>query len=452
VKLKSNKDFSYKKWNAYPLYKESGLAWPGKIPEHWDLLRLRHACKKITDGSHYSPAAVIDGRPYVTVRDLVSGKVNVDDAARISDDEFYSLERNGCRPRVGDVLFSKDGTVGKVALVERSDFVVLSSLAILQPGPYIQSSFLFQYLSSAPGTSQIESKFAGAALRRITLDVIVDLIAVVPPLKEQCLIAAFLDRETAKIDRLVSEKEKLIELLQEKRVATITQAVTKGLDPNVPMKDSGVEWLGEIPSHWEIKRLKYILAAPLKYGANEPAELNDLDLPRYIRITDIDESNGLRDDTFKSLPAEVAKEYILHEGDLLFARSGATTGKTFLYRKSWGTCAYAGYLIRARLDKNKAHPKFIRYFTASLNYWEWLRSTLIQATIQNVSAERYSSLYLPLPTVVEQYTTAVFLDRETAKIDALIGKIQKGIALLKEYRSALISAAVTGKIDVRGEI
>jgi restriction endonuclease S subunit len=200
-----------------------------------------------------------------------------------------------------------------------------------------------------------------------------------------------------------------------------------------------------------VKRLKFLLSEPLKYGANEAAELDDPDLPRYVRITDIDESDSLRNDTFKSLPVDVAGEYLLREGDLLFARSGATAGKTFLYRRSWGTCAYAGYLIRARLDTTRAYPEFVRYFTASSSYWQWLSAAFIQATIQNVSAEKYASLVMTQPPYQDQRAIAAFLDRETARIDALVAKVREAIERLKELRTALISAAVTGKIDVREE-
>jgi restriction endonuclease S subunit len=148
----------------------------------------------------------------------------------------------------------------------------------------------------------------------------------------------------------------------------------------------------------------------------------------------------------------VAEEYLLHEGDLLFARSGATTGKTFLYRSSWGVCAYAGYLIRARLEVGRAHPEFVRYFTASSVYWQWLSAAFIQATIQNVSADKYAGLLVPQPSVGEQRAIAAFLDRETASLDALVAKVREAIERLKEFRTALISAAVTGKIDVRDEV
>jgi len=208
-------------------------------------------------------------------------------------------------------------------------------------------------------------------------------------------------------------------------------------------KDSGVEWLGEIPKHWEVKKLKFLITEPLKYGANESAELNDKDCPRFIRITDIAEDGSLREETFRSLPHDLAKPFILKTGDILFARSGATVGKTFMYREHWGIACYAGYLIRARLKISKAIPEFISYFANSSIYWDWISSIFIQATIQNVSAEKYANLSLPVPPLTEQKSIAHFLDRETSKLDKLIAKKQRFIELLQEKRTALISHAVT---------
>lgn len=274
----------------------------------------------------------------------------------------------------------------------------------------------------------------------------------IPPLPEQHAIATFLDRETAAIDALVAKKERLIELLQEKRTALITRGVTKGLDSNIPMKDSGIEWLGEIPAHWEVIRLKYLVIEPLKYGANEAAELTDLGLPRYIRITDIRADGSLREETFRSISEEAAAPYLLSEGDLLFARSGATVGKTFRYTSIAGRAAYAGYLIRARLDQTQADSRFVLYFTQSGVYWKWLQRSCIQATIQNVGADRYANLMICLPPHEEQEEIIQRLYGEVAQHEYLIAKVREAIDRLKELRTALISAAVTGKIDVREEV
>jgi len=215
------------------------------------------------------------------------------------------------------------------------------------------------------------------------------------------------------------------------------------MKPYPKTKPSGVESLGEVPEHWEVKRLRRILGESLKYGANESAELDDPELPRYVRITDVHDDGTLRPETFRSLPKDVAAPYLLEDGDLLFARSGATSGKTFLYQNSWGICAYAGYLIRARMDQKKAVPAFVKYFTASRAYWQWLSSIFIQSTIQNVSAEKYADLQLSLPPVTEQAAIAAYLDRETGRMDELVGKKRELIERLKEKRTALISRTVT---------
>ena len=217
--------------------------------------------------------------------------------------------------------------------------------------------------------------------------------------------------------------------------------------PYPEYRDSGVEWLGEIPAHWEVRRLKLLLEEPLQYGANEAAEMMNQDLPQYIRITDVGEDGRLREQTFRSIPEDVAEPYLLEDGDLLFARSGATVGKTFRYEPSWGRAAYASYLIRARLNPQRSDSRFVQYFTTSASYWDWLRSNFIQATIQNVSAERYANLEIPVPGLREQQAIVSCLDRETAKIDALVARKERLIELLQEKRTALINRAATRGLD-----
>ncbi len=207
-------------------------------------------------------------------------------------------------------------------------------------------------------------------------------------------------------------------------------------------KDSGVEWLGEVPEHWVITRLKSVLSEPLMYGANESAEGDNPENPRFIRITDIVDNNTLRDDTFRSLSPEVAAPYILNDGDVLLARSGATVGKSFIYKAELGKCCFAGYLIRAKLNGEKIHPSFFYACCQTKFYWQFINGNQIQATIQNVSAEKYVNFSFPCPPLSEQQTIAAFLDRETAKIDALIAEQHRLIELLKEKRQSVISHAV----------
>ena len=452
----------------YPRYKPSWVAWLGQVPEHWKVQKLRHiAGMRVSNVDKHTKN---DEQPvrlcnYVDVYKndrITSGMAFMHATATADEIERFRLQS-------GDVLITKDSEawndIGVPALVEDTENDIVSGyhLALLRPfSQRANSGYLFRALQSTAVGHQFHVKANGVTRYGLSHSAIKSVWLPLPPHAEQRGIADFLDRETAKIDTLVGKKRTLIERLKEKRTALISRTVTRGLppdaareaglDPQPKLKPSGVEWLGEVPGSWSVKRLKFILAAPLKYGANEAAELDDPDLPRYVRITDIDENDGLREETFKSLPPEVAAEYLLRTGDLLFARSGATAGKTFLYRTNWQACAYAGYLIRARIDQEKAVPEFVRHFTASTFYWQWLSSAFIQATIRNVSAERYASLWVPLPAIREQAAIADFLDREMAKIDALVAKVETAVDHLQEYRTALITAAVTGKIDVRDSV
>ena len=209
-------------------------------------------------------------------------------------------------------------------------------------------------------------------------------------------------------------------------------------------KDSGVEWLGEIPKEWIPIRLKHLLLESLVYGANEAAEDDNPKNPRYIRITDMNSDGTLDPNTFRSLPLHIAENYLLKDGDILLARSGATVGKSFYYKSEFGISCFAGYLIRARPHRSKLDSKFAYWFFQSDSYWKYVAGSQIKATIQNVSAEKYGDLYLSLPTEIEEQSQiANFLDYETAKIDSLIEKQQQLIQLLKEKRQAVISHAVT---------
>lgn len=206
------------------------------------------------------------------------------------------------------------------------------------------------------------------------------------------------------------------------------------------------EVLEAIPVDWKLKRLKYLVKGKLEYGANEIAESEDPDMPRYIRITDFGDDGKLRNDTFKSLPIEVAKDYLLQEGDILFARSGATVGKTFQFKNYDGKACFAGYLIRAR-PSDIISSDYLYYFTRSANYENWKNSIFNQATIQNIGADKYNQLEVCIPLPHEQNAIVAFLDSKTSQIDTLIRNKQKLIELIKEERAAIINQAVTKGID-----
>jgi len=428
----------------YQKYKSSGVVWLGEIPLHWQIRPVRTLFVRKTDRGHAELQLLSVYRDY--------GVIPTD-----SRDDNYnkpSLDLSGyLRIKPTDLVTNKMKTwQGSIAISEHE--------GIVSPAYYTcraihkeNHRYIHYLLRSEKYVSIYLTLSKGIRVNQWDLEYenFREVPVVLPLIDEQGVIAAFLDRETARIDALIQKKQRQIELLHAKRSALISHAVTKGLDPNAKMKDSGIEWLGEIPAHWEVKRLKFVVSEPLKYGANEAAELDDSTLPRYIRITDVDADGRLRDETFKSIPEEVARPYLLREGDLLLARSGATVGKSFYYEPCWGRAAYAGYLIRARFDPAKTMPRFVTYFTNSHQYWQWLGSSFIQATIQNVSAEKYANLMVPVPPFEEQMRIVAYLDERWDKLCEILEKVEESINRLMEYRTALISAAVTGKIDVRGK-
>jgi restriction endonuclease S subunit len=442
-----------KKWQPYPTYKDSGVEWLGTIPEHWKVKRLKYVCSINPSKSPISNLSLDTEISFVPM-EYVDNYGNIDlretkTLREVSQGYTYFQNKDVIIAKItpcfengkGALCSNLHNTIG-FGSTEFHVIRVISNKTIPEFTYYLTKSTRFTNL----GSSEL---YGVAGQKRVPESFLSNYVTGIPPLHEQQKIAQFLDQETSKIDKLITKKERLIELLKEKRTALISHAVTKGLNPDVPMKDSGVEWLGEVPEHWEVKRLKFLITESLKYGANESAQLEDKDCPRFIRITDITEDGLLKEDTFRSLPKDIAKPFILKTGDILFARSGATFGKSFMYREQWGIACHAGYLIRARLKLAEALPEFVSYFANSSVYWDWISSIFIQATIQNVSAEKYANLWMGVPDIQEQQKIAQFLDRETSKIDNLITKTRTSIDHLKEYRTALISAAVTGKIDVR---
>ncbi|MCY9032029.1 restriction endonuclease subunit S [Bacillus inaquosorum] len=287
-----------------------------------------------------------------------------------------------------------------------------------------------------------------AAQPGLAVSTIKNLEVNVPSYDLQIVTRKYINKKTKIFETIIKQKENLIELLEQQRQSIITEAVTKGLNPNVKMKDSGVEWIGEIPEHWDMKKVKYLIQEKLSYGANESAELDDENLPRYIRITDIDELGNLKEETFKSLPLEIANNYVVKKGDLLLARSGATVGKSYIHKEE-KEASYAGYLIKLRA-RTLNLAEYIYYFTNSSLYKQWINSILIQATIQNVSAEKYANLSIPVPNNEYEIKSIVsYIKLKEKEILVVIKKLKEQIEKLKEYRQSLICEAVTGKIDVR---
>ena len=270
-----------------------------------------------------------------------------------------------------------------------------------------------------------------------------------PPNEQQIAIATFLDRETGKIDALIAEQRRLVELLAEKRQAVISHAVTKGLNPNAPMKDSGIEWLGEVPEHWEVFSLRRCLQEHRQgYYTTDPYVDSGI---RLLRITDLRGYGNIdySESPFVDERPELS-HFLLQESDFVFARTGGA-GLFGVVGKIEVPIAYASYLIRFRFDKT-LHTNFLRYFFLSPCFQDALKKNIHGGVNQNIHAEDIKCQSIAIPPMVEQVAISNVLDTETAKFDTLTAEANLAVELLQERRSALISAAVTGKIDVRKEL
>ena len=438
------------KYQQYEEYKESGIEWVEEIPKSWSSVSLRWISTIYSGGtpSKTNLSYWEDG----TIPWLNSGTVNqgliVDPSTYITNDALQNSSAKWI-PK-GSLVLALAGQGKTKGMVAQTgiDTTCNQSMAAIVFNEKKFARFIFWWLTS---NYQNIRNMAGGDLRDgLNLEHLGSIQCPQPSIDEAIKITGFLDHETAQIDTLIEKQQTLIKLLKEKRQAVISHAVTKGLNPDAPMKNSGVEWLGEVPEHWEVSKLKYLISEPLQYGANEAAEDVDKTHPRFVRITDVLPNGNLKDDTFRSLPQDIAEPYMLMDGDVLLARSGGTVGKSFIYRDSWGKCCFAGYLIKAKIDENITPAEWFYLNTLTDFYWKWIESIQIQATIQNVSADKYNSFVIAVPPLEESYKIISHIKFNLEVFDTLVMKAEQAIQLMQERRTALISAAVTGKIDVRG--
>lgn len=345
----------------------------------------------------------------------------------------------------GDVLFGKLRPYLEKYYVAEFDGKCTGEILAFEP-KRVSNNYLKYCVGSSWFIERCNMLSYGAKMPRVNWPTQLALFNIpLPPLPEQKRIAAYLDASCRAIDTAVEAKRRQLETLELLRKTTITNAVTCGLEPGVKKQPSGQDWLGDIPTHWSIKCLKRLLREPLTYGLNEAAELEDRSLPRYLRITDFDDDGKLRDETFRSLPWEIARDAMLQPDDVLFARSGATVGKTFVFRDRDSAACFAGYLIRARTQKWKLDPLFLYFYTKSMAYDAWKSLIFTQATIQNISATKYDYLAIPLPPMNEQKNIVNFITSKESEFRAVFEKLNLQISTLIAYRKSLIHECVTGQ-------
>ncbi|KXS40028.1 MAG: type I restriction enzyme, S subunit [Methanohalophilus sp. T328-1] len=441
--------------DPYPDYKDSGIEWVGMIPEHWDVTKLKYSLSDILGGgtpdtSNSNYWSDINGIPWVSISDITESKGVLKNTTKKISDEGKKSKNLPLIPK-GTLLISIFASLGKTTLLD-IDATVNQAILGLIPSDFLSRSFLRFFLSDAERYVGYYS--SSNTQENLNLTKIKNLDHPIPPLQEQQLITTFLDRETSRIDSLVEKKKQFIELLEERRSALISHAVTKGLDPDVPMKDSGIEWIGEIPEHWDVTKLKHSLSK-LESG-NRENDSNRLD----NGIFSIGGEHISWDGKLKLYPPRyISKQYYdkLNGGkvldkDILLVKDGATIGKTtFVHNQSSQKFAVNEHVYILRTNKNTL-PKYLFYFIMSKIGQEQIQLQKRGAAQPGLNSGFSDIVMLSVPPFQEQQAIANYLDRETSQIDNLIEKTEQSIEYLKEYRTALISSAVTGKIDVRGTV
>lgn len=431
-------------YQAYPAYKDSGVEWVGPYPAQWEITRVKfESYVKARVGWHgLKSDDFTDEGPYLVTGSDFKGPV-IDwekcyhcDLERYEQDPYIQLEE-------GDLLITKDGTIGKVALVKglNGKATLNSGVFVVRPlaDNYI-SQFYFWLLQSTVFFGFVDFNKTGSTISHLYQDTFVNFSYAMPSLAEQKKIYNFLSHETAKIDTLIEKQQRLIELLKEKRQAVISHAVTKGLNPDAPMRDSGIEWLGEVPAHWEVTRAKFV---------------SDVFVPQRNK-PDLNETNGTLWVTMEDMRSTYIKTSNKFVGDKSAKTAGSKTLKGGAVIAScvgnFGIASINTHdvIINQQLQAfvpNRIKAEYLREIVSiSAKYFELIGTA---ATLVYVNQEGFENMPVVVPPNKEQDEILRHLSHKTKRLDKLIDKTNESIVLAEERRIALISAAVTGKIDVR---
>lgn len=446
---------SVRRFRRYPAYQQTSMALLREVPAQWSIMRLGHlgTLSKGRGGTKDDEAP--EGIPCIRYGDLYTTHDGFIEKPR----SYVAPDRATDYTRIhpGDVLFAASGEtleeigMSAVNLLEAGARCG-GDIIIFRPRAPLDHRFLGFATNSSFARAQKSTMGRGMTVYHIYGGELKCLTLLVPPLGEQRAIAAFLDRETAKIDALIAKKERLIELLQEKRTSLITQAISRGLDPAVPMRDSGVEWLGQIPAHWQVRRLKHISPHQSVGVVVNPSSYFDqtgtvpILLGSNVAEGAID-ANGAKRIT--TLSSELLRKSKLHAGDLVTVRVG-DPGVTAVVPPELDGCNCASVMFIRRHERYDS--QWLMYAMNSRVGRYQVEVVQYGAAQKQFNISHAVDFLYPFPPLDEQRRISAFLGQAEVQLREVQVLSERHIALLREYRTALISAAVTGQIDVRGEV
>lgn len=427
----------------YPEYKPSGVEWLGEVPEHWEVVPFYSVANEREEANI---GMVEDNLLSLSYGRIVQKDITSNDGLLPESFETYQIVRKG------DIVFrltdlQNDKRSLRTAIVGETG--IITSAYVAAKPVSIEPLYLSQLLR-AYDAQKVFYSMGGGLRQTMKFSDLKRLPTLLPPSKEQSAIAAFLDRETGKIDALITEQRRLVELLAEKRQAVISHAVTKGLNPNAPMKYSGIEWLGEVPSHWGVKRMKFVASVQTGIAKGKDNAGKDTISVPYLRVANVQDGYLDLDDVATiDIPLESLERYRLQSGDVLMNEGGDfdKLGRGHVWRCEVDPCIHQNHVFAVR--PHSISSDWLNLVTGT-NYAQFYFMTRSKQSTNLASISSTNIMELPVvcPPDEEQATIATFLDKESTKFDTLTAEANRAIALLQERRSALISAAVTGKIKV----
>ena len=431
--------------------KDSGIAWIGEIPEHWGIGRMKdmvclYTGNSIKDEDKDSYTDKLNAYPYVSTKDVdsVYYTINYDNGLYIPKDDLqFKIADIG-----SSLVCIEGGSAGKKKAFVEQKISFVNKLCCFAPKG-INGKYLFYYLCS-PNFEIEFNKFVSGLIGGVSVSLLKNFAMILPSISEQQKIAEFLDRKCGEIDELVALQEKMIEELKAYKQSVITEAVTKGLNPNAPMKDSGIEWIGEIPRHWEVCRVRNV--GITQNGISKGGEFFGEGEP-FVTYSDV-YKNMVLPKTAMGLILSTKEEqdkFSVKKGDVFFTRTSETIeeiGISSICEQTISNAVFAGFLIRLRLFSDKLLIYFAKYYFRSNIHRTYFVREMNIVTRASLSQDLLKSLIILLPSLTEQQAIADYLDRKCAEIDELVGVKQQKIETLKEYKKSLIYEYVTGKKEV----
>jgi type I restriction enzyme S subunit len=433
------------KYQTYPEYKDSGVEWLGAIPTDWDMWKITHACPYVasgttpkSDGGNYYDGANL----WVTTGELREGVI-LDTTKKVTDKALYDLPTLRIHPKGSVVIAMYGATIGRLGILG-NNATTNQACCVMPPSDIINNKYLFYWLYST--RQEIINLSSGGGQPNVNQEKISSLKVSAPTYKYQVEIANFLDHETAKIDTLIEKQQQLIKLLKEKRQAVISQAVTKGLNPNAPMRDSGVEWLGEVPEHWDLPKLIH-MTSRIGDGLHSTPKYQDNTGYYFVNGNNLVDGQFLIGITAKEVPEDEYESHYIHldESSVLLSING-TIGNVARYNNEKIILGKSAAYINCSGD---LLAEYLMLYLQTSQVSHYFSLEITGTTIFNLSLNSIRQMKICIPSKLEQLEIYEYCQFQRNKYDMLIYKTNQTINLMKERRTALISAAVTGKIDVR---